>query len=411
MIDQERGAILLRVYALGIGMGLVVYGATGAWSAIHGVEDSQFCQLWLCPEEFSSSRVYKLHQEGASGQSALALKEFERALILDPASAYRWADVAESMQQVQRTDNAKYCFQRAVEAAPNNPAILFCAANFYFQIAEYPRMMGYLSAILRNPDLVGYYTPAFLTYARSGIPTAEILNKGIPPAAMAAQAFLRFSLEGGQVDDAEITWKWMADRSLLDEKTAIEYVNFLIKKKQEQRAADAWGEFNRNQMPNYLRTNWIFDGGFEAEPSASPLDWHISSTGDVQSKRVSDTAHDGRWSFEIVFNGTSNVDYHLYQETVLKPGKWRLQGFIRTEGLTTDEGLFLRIYDYLRPSRLYISSSALTGTHDWTRVDREFEIGPETKLVLIEVTRKPSMKFDNKIAGNAWVDSLELSPR
>jgi hypothetical protein len=31
-------------------------------------------------------------------------------------------------------------------------------------------------------------------------------------------------------------------------------------------------------------------------------------------------------------------------------------------------------------------------------------------LVQIEIMRAPSRKFDNKISGRVWVDSLDLSP-
>lgn len=32
-----------------------------------------------------------------------------------------------------------------------------------------------------------------------------------------------------------------------------------------------------------------------------------------------------------------------------------------------------------------------------------------TKLVAIQVIREPTMKFDNKVSGTAWVDTVSLS--
>jgi hypothetical protein len=34
----------------------------------------------------------------------------------------------------------------------------------------------------------------------------------------------------------------------------------------------------------------------------------------------------------------------------------------------------------------------------------------ETRLLAIEVSRQPSMKFDNQIRGTVWIDSVKLSP-
>jgi hypothetical protein len=55
-------------------------------------------------------------------------------------------------------------------------------------------------------------------------------------------------------------------------------------------------------------------------------------------------------------------------------------------------------------------TDAKTGTLPWTQVDHAFAIGPETKLVRIEIMRGTSRKIDSKIAGKAWIDSVDLSP-
>ncbi len=69
----------------------------------------------------------------------------------------------------------------------------------------------------------------------------------------------------------------------------------------------------------------------------------------------------GVWSLQLVFGGQSNVDYRqVFQEAVVTPGKWQLQGFVRTSGITTDQGIYLRIYDAAQPQRLDIRTDALT---------------------------------------------------
>jgi hypothetical protein len=56
-----------------------------------------------------------------------------------------------------------------------------------------------------------------------------------------------------------------------------------------------------------------------------------------------------------------------------------------------------------------VTTDALTGTHDWTSVERLFEVTPETRIVGVEVFRRSSQRFDSKIAGTAWVDSVALT--
>jgi hypothetical protein len=352
-----------------------------------------------------------LQQESAAGRSTQAVSEFKRALVLNPASAYRWADLSEALLNAGLPKAADTGFQRALAAGPHNPAILFRAANFYFTTGNYPVVLQHLSAVLSNSDLSAYYVPAFLTYSRMGLPIADVLSKGIPQRPVAAQAFLRFLMQQGQIADADATWKWMSERCLADPAIASEYIGFLIVKKQAQRAAGIWGDLNHTAVPEYRDTNWIFNGSFEYPLRPSPLDWHIEATENVRADRVRDVAHEGRSSLQLVFAGTDNLDYHrVAQQAVLGPGRWRLQAYIKTAGLTTDQGISVRIYDALQPQRLDTRTDSLTGTHEWTKVDRVFVTAAQTTLVQVEIMRQASLRIDNKIAGTAWIDSVDLRP-
>lgn len=51
-----------------------------------------------------------------------------------------------------------------------------------------------------------------------------------------------------------------------------------------------------------------------------------------------------------------------------------------------------------------------TGTGPWSGVEHDIVVAPETRLLQVQVIRRPSMKFDNKIGGTAWIDGLKLEP-
>jgi len=57
---------------------------------------------------------------------------------------------------------------------------------------------------------------------------------------------------------------------------------------------------------------------------------------------------------------------------------------------------------------LNLETTQLTGTHAWTPVDLDFTLPGPVRLLRIEVVRQPSAKFDNKIRGYAWIDSVSL---
>ena len=329
--------------------------------------------------------------------------------MFDSASAYRWADLGETLTNAKQHEGAEYCFRTAVVAGPHDPAILCRAANFYFMIGDYAATLRCLSAVLANPDLTAYYLPVFVTLSRMNRPLSTILNDGIGYSHSAAQAYLRFVAEQGRIADTETTWKWIAERSLGNDQLNAEYLDFLVRHKQSRLAAETWAQLNARHAPEYLHSNWIFNGNFKFAPRPSPFDWHIEPKDDVATDRVCDLSRTEGCALELTFNGTENLDFHgVAQQGVLTPGTWLLQGAIKIDNVTTDQGVSVRIYDPVQPAKLDIQTDSLTGTRDWTKVERLFDVRPETTLVRIEIQRRASLKFDNKISGRAWVRSLVL---
>jgi tetratricopeptide (TPR) repeat protein len=397
-----------------LGLVLIGYGGTQAWLGNLSYDSAlkrQYCAAWQCPQEFWENRTFAMLQESAGGASSAVLPQLLRALLLDAASAYAWANVAEVERDARQFQLAKYCFARALAAGPGNPAILFRAANFAFLTGDRGAVMQDLSAILRNPDLTDYYQPAFLTYSRLGAPTNELLEKGIPPVSTAAEAFLQFWMGENRLAEAGATWRWMVERSLTTENACGNYASFLVRNNDIAAAAQEWRRAYGKQAANYQVLNWIFNGGFEMEPRPGPFDWHIETTPDVEATRVQDVSRDGQWSVKLAFDGRSNSDYHgVYQEAAVSPGQWRVQVFFKLDNITSDQGIAVRVYDPRQASRLDVRTEEKTGTSEWTEVERAFVVDPQTKLVRVEIMRARSSTLDNKIAGRAWVDSLSLTP-
>jgi len=123
--------------------------------------------------------------------------------------------------------------------------------------------------------------------------------------------------------------------------------------------------------------------------------------------------HSADHSLMVQFSGKQNLDYHnVFQYVKVEPGKsYRLQGFFRTEGITTDSGPRLEVRDVYDPASLDKFSESLTGnTEGWTSVILDFKTTPKTTLVLVMLARLPSQKLDNQIAGRVWLDDVSLTP-
>ena len=111
----------------------------------------------------------------------------------------------------------------------------------------------------------------------------------------------------------------------------------------------------------------------------------------------------------IDFTGKENVNYtQTTQTAVVTPGSYHFEVFVRTKDITTDQGVGFHIYDPEMPSQLDLQTERLTGSNDWKKIERAITVSRGTRLLSVGVVRQPTWKFDSKISGTAWIDSVSL---
>jgi hypothetical protein len=153
----------------------------------------------------------------------------------------------------------------------------------------------------------------------------------------------------------------------------------------------------------------LYNGGFEEEPTGSVFDWRLSPADGVKLEMDGSVLHSGRRSLRVELGGNENLTYGgVAQRTVVREGTYRLRAYAKTEGLSTDRGLALRVFDVESPGRLDVRTEELTGTNEWRLLERTFRAGRGTQLIEVQLSREPSLKFDNKIRGTIWLDAVTL---
>jgi hypothetical protein len=82
---------------------------------------------------------------------------------------------------------------------------------------------------------------------------------------------------------------------------------------------------------------------------------------------------------------------------------------LRTEGITTENGLFFSIGDPHHGAAV-VSTENLTGSHSWTPTDVDYTTGPQTHFLIVQARRTQSHLFENKVSGTAWIGDVSLTP-
>jgi hypothetical protein len=394
-----------------LGAILIVYCSTGILSQTVWQNSKEanrvLCRFFLCT---NTSLVWQAQQRlsGVREEDVQqAITTFKEVLQREPQNPYRWVDLGEAFLDAGQKEEARDCYGEVLALAPRSAPFLLRVANFYFQIGENQKAFPITARILTLiPD---YDSIIFSEYARLVDNVEDVLRYGLPEDRRAAESWLRFLIQAGRLDDTQRTWDWVAGRGYANDALAGEFVEFLIRQGHPDSAASAWVRYLGARSGDYCKSTYLFNGGFESEPSQSPFDWGVARTQGVEVARDCTTAWSGNCSLRIKFAGTRNLDVAAAsQMTLVTPGTYRCHAFIRTEDLTTDQGIRFRIFDAEAPARLDVLFGQFTGTRPWSGVEHDFVVPPETRLLQVQVIRMTSLKFDNKVGGTAWIDELRL---
>jgi tetratricopeptide (TPR) repeat protein len=407
----------VKTFALILGLLLTLYSAAALvaayWFPTSTRAEARLCRLFLCDTAAVIQDARRLLWSDDPSGPRLAVDAFRRALQRDTHEPRRWADLGDAFLDTGDIPRARYCFQRAVARAPHRPPLLLRAANFYYQVGDIEPALRLDAAILAAvPD---YDPVVFSHYSRLVPDFSTVLRLGLPENRRAAQSFLRYLLSSDTdtgVEHARQLWQWLAARRFNDTPLAAAYVQFLLNRGRPEEAARAWLAQLGPAAESYRRSNYIFNGDFENEPSGAPLDWRISPVAGVEAGADNTVARSGRASLRIAFPGAENYAYSaIGQYAVVKPGPWSFTAWVRTGNITTDEGIRFRLYDPEQPRRLDILTAPSLATRDWTPIETQIRVPPGTRILHIQIVRLPSRKIDNKIKGTAWIDSVTLAEK
>ena len=216
-------------------------------------------------------------------------------------------------------------------------------------------------------------------------------------------SFLEWLMGWGRVSDAEIVWNKIVLAGIQNEDIRLKYIHFLVNKKRISLAAEI-RRFNTG-------IEGMTNPGFEDKMTGRGFDWRYTANnkGKWSIRRTLSEAFSGTHSLKIMFEGKNNISFrHLHQIVPVDPlTPYRLTYSWRSKNITTDQGPFVDIYGY-DCKGFYFKGSMMLGTHDWQEQDMEFTVPEVCHAVVVRLLRRPSHRFDNKIAGTLWLDDFKL---
>jgi tetratricopeptide (TPR) repeat protein len=376
--------------------------------------ERNFCRFELC----NSAEWLELSQGGlAKNQTVFpvgAVSRYRFLLERDPNYPFRWADLGDALDAGHSREVAEYCFRQAVALAPHWPPVLMRAATYYFRsgnaIAAFPLTSQSLD---RVEQYDAYIFALYLNQASLGqTKLPDVMRYGFPVRnPRPARSFLRYAIQKGDAAATRTAWSWLNEKGFANAQSVNDYVNFLLLQHSPQEASSVWKQYLGSSAGDYGKSNDVFNGGFESAPGASALDWIITLQKGTQVIRDDKTFDAGHWALRIAFDGTQNLtDTGVKQIVVLSKGSYRFSARIRTEEITTGEGIYFELLPLDQASLCRWKSTKWAGTNPWSTVDVSFTVPGEGGAYLIRLARDESIKLDNLLAGTVWIDSIGITP-
>ena len=345
----------------------------------------------------------------------LAMAQLTAAARLNPRDPQPWLELSAAQGFQGNAAAAEASLRRADLLAPNLPSVQWVIGNFFLLHGDVDEAFRHFKTVLAGSTQ--YNQILFSTAWKATGDSARILSELIPEKVATEIDYLYYLLAQKQFPEAPAVWKRVAaSPETFPPERAAGYIDSLIGARLVGEAAQVWDDLLSKGLikPTYQPRgeNLLVNGDFEEDLLNMGFDWRLRPREGIYVGLDGSNFHSPSRALLITFSGKENVDFRdVFQFVRVSPGRsYRLTGFMKTEGITTDSGPRLEVRDPYDSSALQKFSEGLTGSSGgWSQAILDFATGAKTELVIVGVARLPSAKLDNLIAGKVWVDDLSLT--
>jgi tetratricopeptide (TPR) repeat protein len=359
-------------------------------------------------------RYWQYNLEEPDAQRAIGA--YRASLSLDPRSANTWLDLATAYESEGDLSSARASFLQAKRIYPQSAEVAWRYGNFLLRQNEMPAAFGEIRrAVSVDPKRAA---EAFSRCWRLAPDIQAVLDNVLPPYASVYLDAIRELDADAAIDPALTVW----DRLLtlhppLSLTAVIPFTDSLIQAHRIDDAHRVWDQaaaLSNNPAPSDPPGSILWDGGFETGVTGGGFAWILAPKAlGVQATFDSVGKHGGQRSLRLGFDGSRNVNYedtcHLAE--VLPGTSYQFSAWVRTEALTTDQGIRFRL-DWLENSHsASIETTEVHGTQPWTPINLLWAAPANVRQLRVCVRRHPSDDFASRIHGTAWVDDVALVPQ
>jgi len=335
---------------------------------------------------------------------------FERAIERNPFEQGYWLELARLFKARGERQEFERALDNAILVFPTGYRGRWTAGNLLLQQGAIEEALPHFSYIL-----IHYPNQSGLVYEVCGKMVDDpnfILDNIVPKDPSALKQYLGYLYETGDKETAQTAWEKRAMFGFRpDPADTLLHIDFLISKGALHEAFRLWKvKLHEEGWPASSDGRLITNGGFEIEKKVGGgFDWKIAKVNGAEVSFDNSVSFEGKRSLKIAFNGRENVDFHQVGQVIaLKPDTaYCLSAAMKTKGITTRSGVKIEIAGL--DQAFYGASESLTGDNEWKTYQVTFKTPARSQGGQVRVRRERTDKFDRLIAGEVWIDDVQLS--
>ena len=358
-------------------------------------------------------RYWQFNLEDAD--ASRAIRAYTTALALDPHDAEIWSDLATAYESEGDITAARDAFLHAKRAYPMSAEVAWRYGNFLLRQGEMDAAFAEIRhAVEADPKRAA---EALSRSLRAESNFDLVVDRVLPAESTVYLAAIADQTNEGHTENAYKIWKRLVSlHPYLSLADSFALVGSLRREGKFPDAREVWDQAltfsGLSDIPSRAGSV-LWDGGFESGVIGGGYAWIFP--GGVQGVQISIDPHEkhsGSHSLQLLFTGKFNLqlDGPCHDVPVEPSTVYRFSAWVRTQSLTTDQGIRFQLHSLAAKDSAPAVTSDLRGTQPWTLVETSWSSGKETHEMQVCTVRYGSQEADSKIQGIAWVDDVALVP-
>jgi len=345
-----------------------------------------------------------------------AVQHFEAAVEIQPFDWNAWSNLGRAYEQQGDVARAERAYLFGIELAPHYFYPRWAYGNFLLRRGEIDRAFRELRrASDIHPQAIGNICD--LIWQTTGGNAEVLVQFGTSLRTGSAKgAVSQCLMARAEYQRAVNVWKTLTrdDPAKID--TGRSLVSWLTGAGQWPLAYLVWQEVVREEFKASGEVSpadlMFWNGDFDYDMAVGGFDWSINSSQEVEARLDTVERYRGNQSLLLEFKQHQRVNFSgVTHDLWVEPStRYRLRFYYKTEKVPETNGLAVVLTDVESLTRFSFESKQLGNESQWTRKEITFETPAETRILRLQIVRRPVGQIYDYIKGRVWFDSFSLEP-